>query len=174
MQEIGKCCPLLGSLKLSHCRGVTTDALRALADCCPQLESLNLQNSQVNPGGGREGRAAAPWVCLHRLSPSARGPLELELLGIEPRSVCMPGQGSLWPFPIHRARCPAATVTAVSFPVLPVGLFSRCELPGSRRLSDPAPVVDVQQPNERHPGSACGELARGDLSRGWGRGDSCA
>ncbi|XP_028591783.2 F-box/LRR-repeat protein 6 [Podarcis muralis] len=49
LKAIGKSCPLLASLKLSHCRGVTTESLCTLAGCCLQLESLNLQNSQVDP-----------------------------------------------------------------------------------------------------------------------------
>nr|XP_034980507.1 F-box/LRR-repeat protein 6 isoform X1 [Zootoca vivipara]XP_034980508.1 F-box/LRR-repeat protein 6 isoform X1 [Zootoca vivipara] len=48
-KAIGKSCPLLASLKLSYCRGVTTESLCTLAGCCLQLESLNLQNSQVDP-----------------------------------------------------------------------------------------------------------------------------
>nr|XP_056710826.1 F-box/LRR-repeat protein 6 [Euleptes europaea] len=48
LKEIGKSCPLLASLKLSHCSGVTAESLVALAACCPQLESLNVQNSQVH------------------------------------------------------------------------------------------------------------------------------
>ncbi|XP_061463156.1 F-box/LRR-repeat protein 6 [Rhineura floridana] len=49
LKAIGKSCSLLTSLKLSHCSGVTTESLCTLAGCCPQLESLNLQNSQVDP-----------------------------------------------------------------------------------------------------------------------------
>ncbi|XP_068789670.1 F-box/LRR-repeat protein 6 isoform X1 [Struthio camelus] len=41
-------CPLLASLKLSHCSGVTTESLTSLAARCTQLDSLNLQNSQVD------------------------------------------------------------------------------------------------------------------------------
>ncbi|XP_077208979.1 F-box/LRR-repeat protein 6 [Paroedura picta] len=48
LQEIGQCCPLLASLKLSHCRGVTAESLAVLAERCPKLESLNLQHSQVH------------------------------------------------------------------------------------------------------------------------------
>ncbi|XP_048338530.1 F-box/LRR-repeat protein 6 [Sphaerodactylus townsendi] len=47
LKEIGRCCPLLASLKLSHCSGVTAESLAALAARCPRLESLNVQNSQV-------------------------------------------------------------------------------------------------------------------------------
>ncbi|XP_060099128.1 F-box/LRR-repeat protein 6 [Heteronotia binoei] len=48
LKEIGKSCPLLASLKLSHCSGVTAESLAGLAECCPELESLNLQHSQVH------------------------------------------------------------------------------------------------------------------------------
>ncbi|XP_025921781.1 F-box/LRR-repeat protein 6 [Apteryx rowi] len=41
-------CPLLASLKLSHCSGVTTESLTSLAARCTRLDSLNLQNSQVD------------------------------------------------------------------------------------------------------------------------------
>ncbi|XP_062424562.1 F-box/LRR-repeat protein 6 [Rhea pennata] len=41
-------CPLLASLKLSHCSGVTTESLTSLATRCTRLDSLNLQNSQVD------------------------------------------------------------------------------------------------------------------------------
>uniref|UniRef100_A0A8D2IZT5 F-box and leucine rich repeat protein 6 n=2 Tax=Varanus komodoensis TaxID=61221 RepID=A0A8D2IZT5_VARKO len=48
LKALGSSCPLLASLKLSYCGGVTTESLCALAGCCPQLNSLNLQNSQVD------------------------------------------------------------------------------------------------------------------------------
>uniref|UniRef100_A0A8C3I1D4 F-box and leucine rich repeat protein 6 n=1 Tax=Chrysemys picta bellii TaxID=8478 RepID=A0A8C3I1D4_CHRPI len=48
LQALAESCPLLVSLKLTHCSGVTTKSLSALAECCPRLESLNLQNSQVD------------------------------------------------------------------------------------------------------------------------------
>ncbi|XP_066480698.1 F-box/LRR-repeat protein 6 isoform X2 [Tiliqua scincoides] len=46
LMAIGRSCPRLVSLKLSHCSKVTTESLSVLAECCSQLESLNLQNSQ--------------------------------------------------------------------------------------------------------------------------------
>ncbi|XP_042321499.1 F-box/LRR-repeat protein 6-like isoform X2 [Sceloporus undulatus] len=48
LKAIGHSCPLLASLKLSHCSGVTTESLCTLAESCQQLESLNLQNSQMD------------------------------------------------------------------------------------------------------------------------------
>ncbi|XP_067323314.1 F-box/LRR-repeat protein 6 [Anolis sagrei] len=48
LKAIGHSCPLLTSLKLSHCNGVTTESLCAIAESCPHLESLNLQNSQTD------------------------------------------------------------------------------------------------------------------------------
>ncbi|XP_054840436.1 F-box/LRR-repeat protein 6 isoform X1 [Eublepharis macularius] len=48
LKEVGQSCPLLASLKLSYCSGVTAESLAVLAGSCPQLESLNLQNSQVH------------------------------------------------------------------------------------------------------------------------------
>uniref|UniRef100_A0A8C3RYP9 F-box and leucine rich repeat protein 6 n=1 Tax=Chelydra serpentina TaxID=8475 RepID=A0A8C3RYP9_CHESE len=48
LQALAESCPLLVSLKLTHCSGVTTKSLSALAERCPRLESLNLQNSQVD------------------------------------------------------------------------------------------------------------------------------
>ncbi|XP_015263355.1 PREDICTED: F-box/LRR-repeat protein 6 [Gekko japonicus] len=48
LKEISKSCPLLASLKLSHCSGVTAESLAMLAECCPELESLNVQHSQVH------------------------------------------------------------------------------------------------------------------------------
>ncbi|KAL8181444.1 UNVERIFIED_CONTAM: hypothetical protein K2H54_002046 [Gekko kuhli] len=49
LKEISKSCPLLASLKLSHCSGVTAESLAMLAESCPELESLNVQHSQVHP-----------------------------------------------------------------------------------------------------------------------------
>nr|XP_033789170.1 F-box/LRR-repeat protein 6 isoform X2 [Geotrypetes seraphini] len=49
VKALGEKCRHLSSLKLLHCSGVTTDCLLAVALHCPQLESLNLQNSQVDP-----------------------------------------------------------------------------------------------------------------------------
>ncbi|XP_064361582.1 F-box/LRR-repeat protein 6 [Dromaius novaehollandiae] len=48
LEALQDCCPLLASLKLSHCSGVTAEALAGLAARCPRLHSLNLQNSQVD------------------------------------------------------------------------------------------------------------------------------
>ncbi|XP_065254315.1 F-box/LRR-repeat protein 6 [Emys orbicularis] len=48
LQALAESCPLLLSLKLTHCNGVTTKSLSTLAERCPRLESLNLQNSQVD------------------------------------------------------------------------------------------------------------------------------
>ncbi|XP_067416246.1 F-box/LRR-repeat protein 6 [Emydura macquarii macquarii] len=48
LKALGESCPLLVSLKLSHCGGVTAESLSALAKCCPRLESLNLQHSQID------------------------------------------------------------------------------------------------------------------------------
>ncbi|XP_073185966.1 F-box/LRR-repeat protein 6 isoform X2 [Lepidochelys kempii] len=48
LKALAESCPLLVSLKLTHCSGVTTESLSAVAECCPRLESLNLQNSQVD------------------------------------------------------------------------------------------------------------------------------
>ncbi|XP_039380103.1 F-box/LRR-repeat protein 6 isoform X2 [Mauremys reevesii] len=46
LQALAESCPLLLSLKLTYCSGVTTKSLSVLAERCPRLESLNLQNSQ--------------------------------------------------------------------------------------------------------------------------------
>uniref|UniRef100_A0A674K606 F-box and leucine rich repeat protein 6 n=1 Tax=Terrapene triunguis TaxID=2587831 RepID=A0A674K606_9SAUR len=48
LQALAESCPLLLSLKLTYCNGVTTKSLSTLAERCPRLESLNLQNSQVD------------------------------------------------------------------------------------------------------------------------------
>lgn len=48
LQALAESCPLLLSLKLTYCSGVTTKSLSVLAERCPRLESLNLQNSQVD------------------------------------------------------------------------------------------------------------------------------
>ncbi|XP_053571478.1 F-box/LRR-repeat protein 6 isoform X1 [Bombina bombina] len=47
VKSLSASCPLLSSLTLSHCSGVTSDALLSAASNCAQLQSLNLQNSQV-------------------------------------------------------------------------------------------------------------------------------
>ncbi|XP_020660167.3 F-box/LRR-repeat protein 6 [Pogona vitticeps] len=48
LKALADSCPLLASLKLSHCSGVTSESLGAVAGSCPQLQSLNLQNSQMD------------------------------------------------------------------------------------------------------------------------------
>ncbi|XP_006038357.1 F-box/LRR-repeat protein 6 [Alligator sinensis] len=48
LKALGECCPLLASLKLSHCSGVQAESLSLLAKRCPRLESLDLQHSQVD------------------------------------------------------------------------------------------------------------------------------
>lgn len=60
-QAIGRSCPLLASLKLSHCSKVTAESLCMLAECCSELESLNLQNSQVSVGDVKAASAASAW-----------------------------------------------------------------------------------------------------------------
>uniref|UniRef100_A0A8C5PJ38 F-box and leucine rich repeat protein 6 n=2 Tax=Leptobrachium leishanense TaxID=445787 RepID=A0A8C5PJ38_9ANUR len=47
VKELSLHCPQLSTLTLSHCHGVSLDALLSVAQNCPQLVSLNLQNSQV-------------------------------------------------------------------------------------------------------------------------------
>ncbi|XP_063170169.1 F-box/LRR-repeat protein 6 isoform X2 [Candoia aspera] len=49
LQAIVGSCALLSSLRLSHCSGITTQALCLVAESCPWLVSLNLQGSQVDP-----------------------------------------------------------------------------------------------------------------------------
>ncbi|XP_066846969.1 F-box/LRR-repeat protein 6 isoform X7 [Anser cygnoides] len=46
-QALAAACPLLSSLRLRHCRGVTAAALGAVGTHCPRLESLDLQGSQL-------------------------------------------------------------------------------------------------------------------------------
>ncbi|XP_066846968.1 F-box/LRR-repeat protein 6 isoform X6 [Anser cygnoides] len=50
LQALAAACPLLSSLRLRHCRGVTAAALGAVGTHCPRLESLDLQGSQVEAG----------------------------------------------------------------------------------------------------------------------------
>lgn len=50
LQALAASCPLLSSLSLQHCRGVTAAALCALGTRCPRLHSLHLQGSQVEAG----------------------------------------------------------------------------------------------------------------------------